>query len=175
MQYEKVVGLITSRVQYWSTIADMDYDDLLSVAHEIFVDARTKYQPNRGAKFSSYLYMRLNSRFNQLRIKQEKRWRKVKVMPDQFIEMYCSTKYQPERQMSFKQMLTSLSAEAMQVVNIVLNTPAELIELARGVASRKDICHVNKTLLSKYLQGKGWKVSAIDKVFAEIREGLNGV
>jgi len=156
-------------------MADMDYDDLLSVAHEIFVDARTKYQPNRGAKFSSYLYMRLNSRFNQLRSKRERRWKKVKVMPDQFIEMYCSTKYQPERQMAFGQMIASLSAEAMQVVNIVLNTPTELIELARGVANKKDICHINKTLLNKYLRGRGWKVSAIDRVFAEIRAGLNGI
>ena len=175
MQYNDVANLVYGRVRHWSTVFDMDYDDLLSMAHEVFVDACSKYEDNRGAKFSTYLYMRLNSRFNQLRIKQETRNRKGRAMPDQYIDLYGSTRYQPERQIRFKQMLASLSAEAVQVVSIVLNTPAELIELARGVASRKDICHINKTLLSKYLRGRGWKVSAIDRVFAEIRAGLNGI
>jgi hypothetical protein len=153
----------------------MDYDDLLSMAHEIFVDACSKYEHNRGAKFSTYLYMRLNSRFDQLRLKQETKKRKDRAVPDQYIDLYGSTRYQPERQTRFKQMIASLSTEAVQVVSIVLNTPHELIEMARGVAARKDICHVNKTLLSRYLLKRGWKVSDIDRVFAEIRLGLNGI
>ena len=175
MQYNDIAALVCERVQYWSTATGMDDGDLLSEAHEIFVDACSKYVDNRDAKFSTYLYMRLNSRFDQLRIKQETKKRKRRVDTTQWIDLYWTTRYQPERQTRFKQMLASLSAEAMQVVSIVLNTPTELIEMARGVASRKDICHVNKSLLSKYLQRRGWKVSAIDRVFAEIRVGLNGL
>ena len=64
--------------------------------------------------------------------------------------------------------------EAREVVNVLLNTPAEMIELVKEMsASRQGHMHVYKSNVTKYFKNQGWKRKNILKAYSEIRQTFN--
>ena len=71
-----------------------------------------------------------------------------------------------ERDVIKKDLFTKLSSEAKEVINIVLNSPNEILETFKtpkyGIISRNKI--------KKYLISNGWKTKFVEKVFSELKE-----
>ena len=73
----------------------------------------------------------------------------------------------PERLLLWKEKITNLSEETQQVINILLNTPQELIDLIPG---NKE--WITPRILNNYLISVGWKRSRVSKIYREIRKML---
>jgi hypothetical protein len=73
----------------------------------------------------------------------------------------------PERAVSLKQGLEGLSAEAREVVGIVLNCPRELVEFVMGKGAH---LHLTGKTLKAWLRWNGWKLTVIDVVFRELKK-----
>jgi len=93
-------------------------------------------------------------------------WREVReqLNKQDFIET-------PESLTAFKELLESLSEEAKEVVNIVLNTPTELVD-ALFARKEKGKGGLNRHQLRSYLRYCGWKYRAIETVFGELRKKI---
>ena len=74
-----------------------------------------------------------------------------------------------EKMVMLKDSVRSLSAEARQVVRIVLNAPQEMVEYLWG-SSEKQITKITRHDLRQYLNwSKGWPFLTIEGVFSELR------
>ncbi|MFA5355738.1 MAG: hypothetical protein WC302_03370 [Candidatus Paceibacterota bacterium] len=76
-----------------------------------------------------------------------------------------------EKELIKQEMLSSLSTEAKEVIDIVLNSPAEVIE---SLTTPTYNC-ISKSLISKYLKHKNWKKNKIESSFNEIKLFVTGL
>lgn len=136
------------------------YTEAVSIANEAYVTALHTYDPTKG-EFSTHLYYALKGAF------------RTRYEP-QFVELdMCEpvTTNSPLSQLLFNEMISTLSTEAQEVVNTVLNTPIELIELTREVCCTN--YHITKNMLRKYLyKHLGWSHPKIDQIINEIKQVL---
>ncbi len=94
---------------------------------------------------------------------------------DPLPEIGINGKCSPERLLRLKQALSSMSEEAVEVVNLIFNTPKELsqimIEDAKALPT--------KETLRKYLWSKRWSgievQNRISQAFSEIKQTLNNI
>jgi len=71
----------------------------------------------------------------------------------------------PERNYRFKELLECFSEEAKDVIQLVFDAPAELVDMARSQG-------LTRHTILRYLRHQGWVIPAIESVFNEIRIGL---
>jgi hypothetical protein len=79
----------------------------------------------------------------------------------------ATTSITPESTLKLKDWLESLSEEARQVVRIILDGPAEVLDL--GVDGCKCI---TRKMLREYLREQGWQWKVIHRVMVELKEGI---
>lgn len=72
----------------------------------------------------------------------------------------------PEEEYTKKEGLQRLSAEAKEVMNMILSTPAEIVDMLVTPKRR----HFTKPRIALYLSTKGWSEDQIDHAFSEIGE-----
>jgi hypothetical protein len=75
----------------------------------------------------------------------------------------------PERSASLKQALEGLSAEAREVVGIVLDCPRELVEFVTGKGTNRELTGAT---VQAWLRWNGWKWRAIWAAFREVKKLL---
>ena len=91
-------------------------------------------------------------------------WREVKEQLDS-----TNIVETPETITSFKERIDSLSKEAREVVEIILNTPQELLDALFMIKNNKK-GRLSKNQLTQYLRYYGWKLIVIDNVFGELEK-----
>lgn len=158
-QYEK---LIYSLVHKWTDKSRFNYDELLSEANLAFMHALESYDLTK-AGFPTHLYITVNGRL--LNFINKKRPYEVEL--DDFLPAKVDN---PEQAFIFSELLNGLSAEACEVVDIVLNTPSELVDLVRQMTSnRQGKMHLYKSNVTRFCRGRGWGRVKINRVYQEIR------
>ena len=92
-----------------------------------------------------------------------------KYNPDWIINQTKTPQPSPERECLFRELLSLFSTEAKEVIKLVLDSPAELIDIALTSRTRKAI---TLHTLTRYLRHQGWPLPTINDAFAEIKIGL---
>ncbi len=173
-EYKDFKNLILKEV--WKKAKNgIDYDELLSAGNLAFVEASQSWKPEKGM-FSTHLWYRLRYRLGDV-VEESKNRGPFLV---DFESTYEDTRN--EKQISAKTSLktglivteegsgyfaakmSELSQEAKFVVNLVFTSGVELVDMTakRVQTSRRTI--------KEYLQGEGWTIPTITKVFDEIKE-----
>jgi|WetSurSiteA1Bulk_404760.scaffolds.fasta_scaffold23949_5 hypothetical protein len=93
---------------------------------------------------------------------------------DDIVGMTLPSKSNPEKDMIKKQIYDLLSNEAKEIIDVVINSPNEILStLTKPVYN-----NIGKRSIKKFLRTKGWKWRVIDKAINELEnyvEEINGV
>ena len=178
--YKEYENTIISSAEVFSKTNDYNYDDLLSEGNLAFIYAvdSFKYYPN--VSFRTYLFktlkLRLFTLVNKIDPFVDGRSRsysggfEVIMYDDSFNSSYSVN---PEEYSVFKESIDSLGLEAKEVIEVLFNTPDELVELIRKVTSnRQGKVHLYRKTLTRFLRGLGWKPSRIENAYGEIANML---
>ena len=71
-----------------------------------------------------------------------------------------------ERDIIKKDLFAKLSSEAKEIINIVLNSPNEILEIFK--TPKYNLISRNK--IKEYLVSNGWKTKSVKKAFSELKE-----
>lgn len=166
--YQDVEQLITSIAGRFHKQYGGDLDDWISEGKLVFFRSYWKYDGERGARFSSWLYTKLRFHFCNLRLnrKQDGFNEVSRVGEKQSTKFITKESIFQER---MERMSKHISSEALEVMNLIIQMPQELasaIEAStdmRPQTVRKHLRHY----LSKRL---GWSICRIRKTFVELAE-----
>jgi hypothetical protein len=136
--------------------------DLISEGYLALLLADGKYDPQRAAR-STFVYWVVRNHF----VKLSQRW---PIMADLSGHLIHDPVSMLENAQEFRSAVSLLSEEAKQVVRIILNSPKELMDLAKvGVPDR-----LQKAVV-KMLRKKGWtkevalaRISEIKSIFQKL-------
>lgn len=159
--YGKYVRLIKRICWSWHRTTGIEFDTLNSEANIVYVECLKSYNPERG-KFSTFLWHAIQSKFKNLVVlSQRNRYDGVEVE----LEEVANSGGQYQRT-AFNEIIENLSKEAKEIVSVVLNAPADLLEMIPTPRA-------SKHQLEKYLiKNKQWKSLTISYLFAEIKDAL---
>ncbi len=167
MNYKQYKNLIRSQAWVVAKKYNYDFEELLSEGNLIFVEARKKYNSNKG-KFSTYLYIDLNYRLNDYIKKHDKDSvsiedyleedkldvNKIKTIMENRI--YSNHMKKVEAIISFyDDAMNELSDNALQILDCIITT-----NVGRKPAYRSVYKYFKYFL--------GWKNKQIEKAWADI-------
>ncbi len=170
--YEKVKKLIYHTVHTFREMnkqgdsypPDMTFEDLLSEAHEHFLDAYHKYDPSRGTKLSTWIqYKVFKGLCSTRRLNRQRNFalRRQSSKALQYVKVYDP---------AWKKLLCDLSEDGSRVVNLTLYPPIDLQgELGKG---RERTLLKHKKALKEFLLEMGWCAKRIKESFSEVRKAL---
>lgn len=166
--YADYVDLIRRRAHYWShfpAITEIDcsqwYEELFSIGNIAFCEAKTSYNPTK-ASFSTWLYGCLDIKMRNFLSKE-----KHKNEIDTRYIQYSNTRETVKKNNPnwFTDFANTLSEEAKEVVDAILNSPAEYMESILD-------CFSNIQDVKRFLAARGTKQIVVNNTIAEIRERL---
>lgn len=178
--YEDVEKLIYHTVWGFISSHGGDFDELCSIANQVFMDVYNGgWQPDKGTTFTGFLALCITRRL-QDNYWNEKRHQMASldysnecsyddgtfgsVSSAGEVEDYrCSTKF------NFSDFTEEMSEDAKTVVKLVLETPAELTEVAMGKGG--DPRNWRSTIRD-FLCSIGWSYERVSKSFNEVRGTL---
>lgn len=132
-------------------------EEVYGQACYLFMQTVTAHDLNKG-KLGTYLYARVRNGLVD--------WgHKMDLPPDPETIPEQATTQTPDKALMFKDWLASLSEECREVVAIILNGPAEVLEIGTG-GCRKITAEMIKT----YLRNKGYSYSKVWKTIRELKQ-----
>lgn len=161
--YEKYQLLIIERACSFNRSTGYDVEDLISQGNLIYCQVKNTHQNKRGVKFSTFLYTCLNNGLRNY-IKKNNKYIKTTELTEKLMTKSGLLNKKSEARCNFLHVLTSLSNEAKHVIEIIIKSPMELLQL-NGTEKPKAI----RGKLYKHLRSKGWKWTTIWKTFNEIK------
>ena len=163
--YQKLIYKLAHR---WES-QNMGFDELISIGNEAFVIATHDFNPNNGAKFSTYLHWKVNNAMNEATAKANER---AKAETEITIEPSTNGNASPERTAILRSWVESLSHESQFIVHTVWNTPADIVQWAMEENYNPK---ATLKLITRYLRGWGWTWPVIRRSFKEIRSELKNL
>lgn len=162
--YEKCIQKLTWK---WVKRSKFDFNELLSETNQAFLKAVDSYDSSKAC-FHTHLYITINGNLRNYCNQKENQNLEIN-------KLQLSSKIKnPEENACFKNLIENLSKEAKEMVDVVLNTPLEIIELVREMSSnRQGHMHVYKSNIKAYFKAKGWKQALILSCFDEIKSTFN--
>ena len=185
-EYQKCIQKLTWK---WVKRSRFGFDELLSEADIGFMKAVDSFDDDKAC-FHTHLYITVNGRLRNY-INQNNCLNSLTECIDLTIE---SNQANPEQNCTFLNLIENLSTEAKEMVEVVLNTPSEMIELVRAMSSNRGIgggrpskkvnagntgpntegkVHLYKSNVRAYFSSKGWGPSLILSCFNEIKQTFN--
>jgi len=157
--YEEHKGILISRANYYTTSGHV-FDDLLSEANANFVRAFDTWDHERP--FKTWLYVCVNSGLLKF-IKRNQAPRHEPEFP--LINADTAvTRVNPFREICVREEIQNLSEEAREIVQIIIDGPADTLNIVGGEPPRKI-----RGLLLAYLRACGWTWPRIWRAFGEIK------
>lgn len=155
--------MINKLAYSWNKTTQIDVETLKAEANVIFVECLNIHNPNKG-RFSTLLYLKICNRFKNLIIKRNapKRHR----IDVEFIDAITPAPNNPEKQCIFKNLISNLSKEAKELALIVLEAPADLVEML-------PVPRISLYQLTRYMaKSKGWNPTTMVKAVNEIKNTI---
>lgn len=160
IKYEDYFKLIAKAAWTWAGKGNQDYDFWLSEGNMVFVKAARSYKPGKAA-FSTYLFVAINNRYKS---KLNEIYRKYAEPLEEAGEL-------PQSNFDLSQFVMDLGKEARELVELIFNGPAELMEMAKDTSRG-----VTLTVLRKYVnKATGMEYKNINRAIKEIKENLQEV
>uniref|UniRef100_A0A6M3XM79 Putative sigma-70 region domain containing protein n=1 Tax=viral metagenome TaxID=1070528 RepID=A0A6M3XM79_9ZZZZ len=160
-KYEKLVAKLA-----WqrSRTTGMDFDELMAEGRLAFTESLRSYD-NSKAKFSTHLTWQVRGRLSRITRTQNKLRTEVELNEDTMIQEIT-----PERHARFTEAMDNLSSEAQMVVQLVLNSPLEIIQ-----SIKKTNRGITVGLIKSFLANKGWDQTTTKSAVDEIKTTLQNL
>jgi len=163
--YSEYVKCIHKLVWKYVKKSRFSFDELLSEAHVAFLHTVDTYNSTK-ASFHTHLYITISGRLRNFISKETE----TSLPLDR---EYKSKIPNPEQECTFKNLIENLSKEAKEIVDVVLNTPTEMIELIREMSSnRQGHMHLYRKNVTYFFKNQGWSNKQIFKSYSEIKSIL---
>lgn len=155
-KYEIFQNTIYSIAHKYKT-RQVPLEDLVSIGNVEFARCIVEFNPDYNVRFNTFLHSRV-------------KWACYTATKQQIQEQPIETELPtntktPEAQYGFHEALCQLSADAKLIVNIVFNTPQDLLNMLPTNQPRG----INKYQITKYARTKGWPFPRIWAAFTEIQ------
>jgi len=152
------------RAWRWAQRTNREVGDMLGVCHEAFMEAVRLYEPERGAKFNSLLATMCNQSLGEYCKHTDQ------PPPEEFDNDTLPSPQHVVEQVAWRELYTRLSTEAREVVDIILESPAELLAL---VTERDTTGHKLRNAAEKLLwANKHMTRVQLAPLFTEIQSAL---
>lgn len=133
IRYEDYRNLICKLSHSYSKISSFSKETLISEANLIFVECQKDYDLGKS-KFGTFLYLQISFHFKNFIRSQDKVAKNKSMSVETCIDSnrasdyICAEKTTPECALMKRESYLSLSKEAKDVIDIILNGPAEIID-----------------------------------------------
>lgn len=162
--YEKYEKLVHALAWKYSRAYNVDYDDLVGCGHIGYMKALKSFDESRGCKFSTHLVHKIKGEIRKTL--QPRAGTLAEDMKAELDERLPDNNSHMERRLQFIEALQGMGKEAQEVVEIILESPAELFDWTAGVVK------ITIKNLREYLRYNGWSNRAINSAFNEIKNTL---
>lgn len=157
--YERTKKLIQSVVTNFVTKYGGDREEMVSIAHEAFLQAIDEYNPERGA-FTTKLWWNIWYALMHDKNRRQREQRRFPAAEEYDLQSHPEEK--PDH--DFSDWLDRLSQDARTVALLTVHSPLEIRQaVGRGQ---------NKRLIRRLLYDLGWCAKRISLSFEEIRRAL---
>lgn len=159
-RYCSVEKLILKTCRDFSTQFGMNIEDAVSEAHEIFVVSCDKFDPNRGAKFSTYIR---NTIWFRLMDQQRKIYKRNELLPRDHSEVLNEIRSSEITKFDFDDFIAimNLSNDAIIVIKLCLSNRFDS-------SMRKGQQQIRKVLMDR-----GWTSPRCTIIFKEINNAIS--
>ena len=176
--YEDVEKLIYWHAHRFIQGHGGEFEELVSIANQVFMDSYEQFDISKGVDFSTYLGINIVRRFQDNYWYEKKRempsldWQNefeseggtFKKFASDVEDYRCTTKF------SFEDFTEEMSEDAKTVIRLAIDTPAELAEVAFGKGG--DPRNWRSTIRD-FLCSMGWSYERVSRTFEEVRGSLN--
>jgi len=154
--YEKHVGIIRNRCLELSKMTGRDYKDLFSEGNIIFMRVYPKWDKNKS-KFCTFLYRSLTLGLWKYIYKND-----LPIDSSHIENNYLTDATRQE--LKLKETIEEMSSEAKTIINILLTTPTEILDIT-GIESARCI----RGKIRDHLRLQGWNWNTIWNTFKELK------
>lgn len=173
-KYEDYEKMVYKSAWHWHYKTGADINDLTQEGFLAFHRAKETFKPESGACFSTWLHYKLQDDTSYDSIgnfaKTQKARKSIKTVQHKDNPIYPGGYINQARGIQFKEMLTTLSSEAKEIIELLFNSPSEFTELALEGTRR-----ISPYFIKNFLLKNGWGHGTIKKALAEIKNGLNEI
>jgi len=181
IRYEDYKRLIAGRAHHWARLSrtmgkTLPTDELMSEGNLEFVKAVEKFEPERKCQFSTLLTIRLDRRYHNIVYRSvsayggKHRPYDSKRESDSLLAQMPDHNSNPEHLVAFVEMIKGLPRDAQIIVECVLNTPTELIQMLR---KKNRHVKVTRYSLERYFTDKkGWRISRVRRAITHVQGAL---
>jgi hypothetical protein len=172
IEFPKVEKMLCSLAWKVAQACPVTFEESRSEAYLAFMLACQTYDSRRGSKFSSWCYFKV---WTSLRSWITKRTRDPLICTEMNDEL---TGFAPEQRGEIMDMIGGLSEDAQEIISLLLETPAEILEVGRissGPRRGQSLDLGNKMTpkqllarVKEYLRSKGLDKRRIERAQREI-------
>lgn len=159
--YAQHENTIRERAWAFSQKTGRDYGDMLGVCHEAFMYAAARWEPGRGASFNSLLATCCTQHMIQYT-------RKVDYAAELLIDEPALMPG-PSARLELLDILKELSEEAISVIDVLFNAPAELLQ---ELGDRSHTPRLLRGALGRVCTRRGMDHNTVMACYDEIRIAL---
>ena len=170
--YAEVERLVYSAVHRFIRRHGGDFDDLVGLANQVYMDSYDGYDPSKGS-FSNYLWVNITRRLQDF-CRAERSRKEVSlsspcgngrgVIGDFIEDRRAGTDF------DLAEFARRMTEDAKTVIELVLDAPEDLKEIAEGKGGH--YYNFRSSLRGWLHSRKGWSVKRISEAFEEISEVL---
>jgi DNA-directed RNA polymerase specialized sigma subunit len=149
--------------RYLKKTIGLTYDDLLSEAGLAFVEAYNGFDAERGTKFETWLYTKINSRMMEIRRVTAKRWKRTESdvsLNDEDADLNIGTEQNP-----FADVLDEMTEDARLLADLILTSS---LALQAELNPRSALNSLAQFMRENY----GWTIFRSRITFMEMQEAL---
>lgn len=169
--YEEVKLLIFKAAHKWSRVYSVPYDDVLSAAHEVFVNTFYRYDPARmetKAKFSTYLHFALHVDLCSHMNKEKKNLGHSELDSETYdleVNSFVDNSYREALEQE-------LDEDARYIISLVLEPTPDFnaLMIERKAIKKRDVVWVIREYL---MHSKKWQGKRIEKALSNVRHKVN--
>ena len=164
--YKDVENLVYHICHVFQSKHGGDFDDLLSIAHQVFMDAFNCWTPGL-APFTSYLSTCI---YRRLLLEKRQNSRIPTISLDKTETSIGWDPVDKSRSFSIKDFTEELSDDAKLIISLVLETPTELAKIINDKGGHpKNV----RSTIRQYLTKLNWTYNRISESFDEIKKVLS--
>jgi hypothetical protein len=165
--FQSVEKLLCKQAWTASNRYGIPFDAALSECHQVFMKATEQFQEGRGTKFSTFLQLKLQWHFLTLARKHIQR-------ATRFAEMELNEEVvgaAPEQHKPALEAVDGMSSEAQEIIEMLLETPAELLGVWDPVRPKQLLARVKLYLRSKH----GYSKRRLEEAHKEIQTTFRAI
>jgi len=188
-EYDDYESLIAHRARAWMRYFEQTsakrslwtLEDLMQEGAVIFCKCRNEYNPQKGTKFSTFLWNSLNIHFGNIGklCHTNTAYRPGSLEPEQIERLQDNSEPTQDKYTEFVQSIeragfdgkngTKRNMDVKKIIGLVLNNPDTFVEQLKASGCPR----VTKRAIQKYvIENWGWNISRTWEAFKTIRSAL---